>query len=294
MSLFTGSGVAIITPFTSENEVNFDKLGDLIEWHIAEGTDALIACGTTAESPTLTDEEHKAVIKYCVDKSAGRVPVIAGTGSNDTAYAIQMSLSAEEVGADGLLIITPYYNKPTQKGLVANFNAIADAVNIPIILYSVQGRTGVNLEPETVATLSEHKNIVGIKEASGNISQVAEIVRLTPDDFSVYSGNDDMIVPLLSLGGHGVISVVANVAPKDTHNMVQLYLDGNVKEAAKLQLDMKPLIDALFCETNPIPVKTALNLMGHEVGHLRLPLTEMEAPTLARLQSEMSAYNLIG
>ncbi len=204
-----------------------------------------------------------------------------------------MSKHAEEVGADGLLVVAPYYNKPTQRGLVANFEAIADAVKIPVILYNVQGRTGVNIEPQTVATLSKHPNIVGIKEASGNISQVAEIARLMPEDFYMWSGNDDMIVPLMSLRGDGVISVIANVAPKDTHDLVQLFLDGKYKESTDLQLDMKPLVDALFCETNPIPVKTALNLMGKEVGHLRLPLFEMAEDTLARLKSELKAYNLL-
>lgn len=291
--MFKGSGVAIVTPFTQNDEVNYEKLSELIEWQIQEGTDAIIACGTTGEAPTLSDDEHKLVIKHCVDVVAGRVPVIAGTGSNDTAYAIQMSKHAEEVGADGLLVVAPYYNKPTQRGLVANFEAIADAVKIPVILYNVQGRTGVNIEPQTVATLSKHPNIVGIKEASGNISQVAEIARLMPEDFYMWSGNDDMIVPLMSLRGDGVISVIANVAPKDTHDLVQLFLDGKYKESTDLQLDMKPLVDALFCETNPIPVKTALNLMGKEVGHLRLPLFEMAEDTLARLKSELKAYNLL-
>jgi len=291
--MFKGSGVAIVTPFTQNDEVNYEKLSELIEWQIQEGTDAIIACGTTGEAPTLSDDEHKQVIKHCVDVVAGRVPVIAGTGSNDTAYAIQMSKHAEEVGADGLLIVAPYYNKPTQRGLVANFEAIADAVKIPIILYNVQGRTGVNIEPQTVATLAKHPNIVGIKEASGNISQVAEIARLMPEDFYMWSGNDDMIVPLMSLRGDGVISVIANVAPRDTHNLVQYFLDGKYKESTDLQLNMKPLVDALFCETNPIPVKTALNLMGKEVGHLRLPLYEMAEDTLARLESELKAYNLL-
>lgn len=291
--MFRGSGVAIVTPFNENDEVNYEKLSELIEWQIQEGTDSIIACGTTGEAPTLTDDEHKAVIKFCVEKVAGRVPVIAGTGSNDTAYAIQMSQYAEKAGADGLLIVAPYYNKPTQKGLIANFTAIADEVNIPIILYNVQGRTGVNIEPSTVAELSKHPRIIGIKEASGNISQVAEIARLVPEGFYIWSGNDDMIVPLMALRGDGVISVVANVAPKDTHNLVQLFIDGKLKEATDLQLAMKPLIDALFCETNPIPVKTALNLMGLEVGHLRLPLVDMADDTLARLKNEMNNYKLI-
>ena len=290
MAIFTGSGVAIVTPFTQDNAVNFDKLAELIEWQIQEGTDAIIACGTTGESPTLTDEEHKRVIECAVEVAKKRVPVIAGSGSNDTAYAVQMSIHAEHVGADALLCITPYYNKPTQKGLIANFIAIADAVNIPIIMYNVPGRTGVNLAPETVAKLAEHRNICGVKEASGNIAQVAEIARLVPPDFALYSGNDDMVVPLMSLGGLGVISVVANVAPKDTHLMAKSYLDGNVKKAQELQLAMKPLIDALFYETNPIPVKTAMNLMGLNVGGLRLPLTEMSDANVEKLKKELRAY----
>jgi 4-hydroxy-tetrahydrodipicolinate synthase len=293
MTLFRGSGVAIVTPFTTDNEVNYTKLAELIEWHIEQGTDAIIACGTTGESPTLTDEEHKKVIECAVETVNKRIPVIAGSGSNDTAYAVQMSVHAENVGADGLLCITPYYNRPTQKGLIANFTAIADAVNIPIVMYNVPGRTGCNLLPATVAKLAEHKNIRGIKEATGNISQVAEVSRLVPDGFYLYSGNDDMIVPLMSLGGDGVISVVANIAPKDTHAMVQYFLDGNVKKACELQLHMKPLIDALFCETNPIPVKTAMNLMGMEVGPLRLPLIDMYENNLETLKQRMREYGLI-
>ena len=293
MAIFTGSGVAIVTPFTQDNAVNFDKLAELIEWQIREGTDAIIACGTTGESPTLTDDEHKKVIECAVEVAKKRVPVIAGSGSNDTAYAVQMSIHAEHVGADALLCITPYYNKPTQKGLIANFTAIADAVQIPIIMYNVPGRTGVNLAPETVAKLAEHRNICGVKEASGNIAQVAEIARLVPPDFALYSGNDDMVVPLMSLGGLGVISVVANVAPKDTHLMAKSYLDGNVKKAQELQLTMKPLIDALFYETNPIPVKTAMNLMGLNVGGLRLPLTEMSDANVEKLKKELRAYKLM-
>ena len=293
MALYRGSGVAIVTPFTTNNEVNYTKLAELIEWHIDQGTDAIIACGTTGESPTLADEEHKKVIECAIETVNKRIPVIAGSGSNDTAYAVQMSEHAEEVGADGLLCITPYYNKPTQKGLIANFTAIADAVNIPIIMYNVPGRTGCNLLPATVAKLAEHKNICGIKKASGNISQVAEVARLVPDDFFIYSGNDDMVVPLMSLKGDGVISVVANIAPKDTHDMVQYFIDGNVKAACEMQLKMKPLIDALFCETNPIPVKTAMNLLGKEVGPLRLPLIDMYENNLEVLKQRMREYGLI-
>ncbi len=294
MPLFTGSGVAIITPFTEHNEVNYAKLSELIEWQIHESTDAIIVCGTTGESPTLTDDEHKNVIKCAIEIARKRIPVIAGAGSNDTAYAVHMSKHAEDCGADGLLVITPYYNKPTQKGLLANFTAIADAVNIPIIMYNVPGRTGCNMLPATMAELAQHKNICGMKEASGNIAQVAEMARLMPDGFYLMSGNDDMVVPLLSVGGVAVISVVANIAPKDTHNMVKYYLDGNVNEARDLQLKMKPLIDALFCETNPIPVKTAMNLMGKDVGHLRLPMTEMEEKNLNLLKQRMQEYGLIG
>jgi 4-hydroxy-tetrahydrodipicolinate synthase len=293
MTLFRGSGVAIVTPFTTDNEVNYTKLAELFEWHIEQGTDAIIVCGTTGESPTLTDEEHKKVIECAVETVNKRIPVIAGTGSNDTAYAVQMSEHAEKVGADGLLCITPYYNKPTQKGLIANFTAIADAVNIPIIMYNVPGRTGCNLLPAAVAKLAEHKNICGIKEATGNIAQVAEVARLVPDDFFIYSGNDDMVVPLMSLKGDGVISVVANIAPKDTHDMVQYFIDGNVKAACEMQLNMKPLIDALFCETNPIPIKTAMNLMGKDVGPLRLPLIDMYENNLELLKQQMREYGLI-
>ena len=293
MALFTGSGVAIVTPFTDNNEVNYAKLAELIEWHIQQGTDAIIACGTTGESPTLTDDEHKRVIACAVETVQKRIPVIAGTGSNDTAYGVQLSRHAEHVGADALLCITPYYNKPTQKGLIANFTAIADAVSIPMIMYNVPGRTGCNLLPETVAKLAEHPNICGVKEASGNIAQVAEIARLMPKGFALYSGNDDMVVPLLSLGGVGVISVVANILPKATHDMVQLYLNGEVNAARDLQLKMKPLIDALFYETNPIPVKTAMNLLGYQVGELRLPLTEMAESNLAKLTSQLHADGLL-
>lgn len=282
-----------MTPFTAENEVNYPKLAELIEWHLARGTDAIIACGTTGESPTLSDEEHKKVIECAIETVNHRVPVIAGAGSNDTAYAVQLSRHAEHLGADGLLCITPYYNKPTQKGLLASFTAIADAVSIPIIMYNVPGRTGCNLLPATVAKLAEHRNICGVKEASGSISQVAEIARLVPSDFYLYSGNDDMVVPLLSVGGVGVISVVANIVPQETHNMVQAFLDGDAKTACELQLKLKPLIDALFCETNPIPVKTAMNLLGREVGQLRLPLIDMAEDNLELLKLRLREFGLL-
>ncbi len=293
MSLFKGSAVALVTPFHADGSINFEKLTELVEWQIAEKTDAIIACGTTGESSTLKDDEHLAVIEHIIKAAKGRVPVIAGTGSNDTAYGIWLSLEAQKLGADALLVVTPYYNKPTQKGLIANFTAIADAVSIPIILYSVPGRTGVNIEPATVAALAKHPNIAGIKEASGNIAQVVEIARLIPEDFMLYSGNDEMVVPLLSVGGHGVISVVANIKPRETHDMVINFLEGNLAASRKIQLELKPLIDALFCESNPIPVKTALNLMGKDAGPLRLPLTEMSEHTLAHLTREMKAIGLI-
>ena len=292
MSLFKGSGVAIVTPFKN-GEIDFNKLGDLLNWHVEQGTDAIIICGTTGEASTLSDEEHKEAIKYTVEKINGRIPVVAGTGSNDTAYAVQMSQYAEAVGADALLLVTPYYNKATQKGLIAHFTIIADSVSIPIILYNVPSRTGVNILPSTIAELAKHQNIKGVKEASGIISQVAEIARLVPDDFYIYSGNDDMIVPLMSLKGSGVISVVANIAPKDTHEMVRKYLDGDVKGSCELQLDMKPLIDALFIEVNPIPVKAAMKLMNLLDGEIRLPLTEMSDEALSVLEKRMKEYGLI-
>lgn len=293
MSLFKGSGVAIVTPFDADNQINFPKLKELIDWQIEQKTDAIIICGTTGEAPTLRDEEHMAAIRFAVEAVAGRVPVIAGTGSNDTQHAIEMSQFAQSVGVDALLLVTPYYNKATQQGLIKHFWTIADHVSIPIILYSVQGRTGVNIEPQTVRALSKHPNIQAIKEASGNISQVVEIARIIPEDFYMYSGNDDMIVPLLSVGGHGVISVLSNIMPRETHDMVAYYLSGDTAAAVKLQLGLKPLIDALFCEVNPIPVKTALNLMGKEVGALRAPLYDMEEKNVERLKKELKASGLI-
>ncbi|MGB3368264.1 MAG: 4-hydroxy-tetrahydrodipicolinate synthase [Acidaminobacteraceae bacterium] len=292
MSLFKGSGVAIVTPM-KDDQIDFEKLGELLDWHVESGTDAIIICGTTGEASTLEDEEHKAAIKFAVEKINKRIPVIAGTGSNSTRHAILMSEYAEEVGVDGLLLVTPYYNKATQAGLIKHFTAIADAVNVPIILYNVPGRTGVNIDPTTVFELSKHKNITAVKEASGNISQVAEIARIMPDGFKLYSGNDDMIIPLMSLKGSGVISVVANILPKETHDMVALYLEGKTTQAAELQLKLKPLIDSLFIEVNPIPVKTALNLMGKNVGGFRLPLSEMDPKNEAILKSELSKAGLL-
>lgn len=293
MAIFKGAGVAIITPFTDNNEVDYEKLGELIEYQIAEGTDSIIICGTTGEASTLTHEEHLECIRYTVEKVAKRVPVIAGTGSNATDTAIYLSQEAQKYGADGLLLVTPYYNKATQKGLIAHFSAVAESVNIPIILYNVPGRTGCNITPSTVAQLTKNvKNIVGIKEASGNIAQVAEIMQLTGGEIDLYSGNDDMIVPIMSLGGQGVISVLSNIAPKDTHDMVMKYLEGDVVGSRELQLKYFPLINALFCEVNPIPVKKAVNLMGFQVGALRMPLTELEPANAERLLKEMQAIGI--
>ena len=289
--MFKGSGVAIVTPFNNEG-INFTKLGELLEWHISEGTDAIIICGTTGESATMTDEEKKEAIKFTVEKVNKRIPVIAGTGSNNTQHSIELSKYAEEAGADGLLIVTPYYNKTTQEGLIKHYEAIANEVNIPIIVYNVPGRTGLNVLPQTILELSKHPNIKGVKEASGNIAQVAEIARLVPENFYIYSGNDDMVVPLLSLGGHGVISVVANILPKDTHNMVQYFLDGDLESAKELQLKMKPLIDALFIEVNPIPIKEAMNILGLNVGHCRLPLIPMSEKNKAKLEKEIKQYGV--
>lgn len=292
--MFTGSGVAIITPFTEDLKIDFDKLGELVEYHIQNGTDAIIICGTTGEASTLNDEEHLAAIEYTCKKAAGRIHVMAGTGSNDTAHGVELSKKAEELGADSLLVVTPYYNKGNDMGLIKHYEAIADNVNIPICLYNVPGRTGVNLKPEVVEELAKHKNIRGIKEASGNISYVAEIARrCVSDEFFMYSGNDDMIVPLLSLGGSGVISVVANILPKLTHDIVDFYLNGKVEESRKLQLGLKPFIDSLFIEVNPIPIKKAMNLAGHEVGGYRLPLYEMAEANAEVLKAEMEKLNLL-
>ena len=282
---FTGSGVAIVTPFDG-NKTNYDVLGELIEFQIANKTDAIVICGTTGEASTMPDAEHLAAIEYTVKKVAGRVPVIAGTGSNETAHAIELSKKAEELGADGLLQVTPYYNKTTQKGLVEHFSAIANAVSIPVILYNVPSRTGMNISIGTLKELAKIDNIVAIKEASGNISYTAQIAAEIPELY-IYSGNDDMIVPVMSLGGKGVISVVANVLPEETHQMCQDYIDGNVEKARKSQLELLDLINKLFIEVNPIPVKTAMRLMGYNVGNLRLPLTEMSEDNLQALKQAM-------
>jgi len=293
MSIFTGAGVAIVTPMKPNGEVNFEKLGEILEEQIAGKTDAIIICGTTGESSTMTHEEHLETIKYTVEKVNKRIPVIAGTGSNCTETAIYLSKEAEKVGADGLLLVSPYYNKSTQKGLIAHYTAIAEAVNIPIILYNIAGRTGVNIQPETIAYLVKNvENIVGVKEASGNISQVAEIAALTEGKCDIYSGNDDQIVPIMSLGGKGVISVLSNVAPEYTHDIVAIYLEGKVEESCKMQLDALPLVHALFCEVNPIPVKTAMNMMGKEVGPMRMPLCEMEDAHKEVLRKAMKDFGL--
>ena len=285
MPIFKGSAVAIVTPMKDNKEVNFDKLGELIEMQIAEGTDAIVICGTTGESSTLS---HLDAIRFCVEKVAKRVPVIAGTGSNSTETAIYLSSEAEKIGADALLLVSPYYNKATQKGLIKHFTEVAEAVSLPIILYNVPSRTGCNILPETVAYLAKNvKNIVGIKEASGNISQIAKVKQLAGDDIELYSGNDDEVVPIMSLGGLGVISVLANVAPRFTHEMAWKYLEGDVKGSCEMQLKALPLINALFCEVNPIPVKAALNLMGREAGPLRAPLYEMEPENQEKLRKAM-------
>ena len=288
MSVFKGAGVAIVTPMYDNEEVNYDKLGELLEEQIARGTDAIIICGTTGEASTLTHEEHLAVIKYAVEKVNHRVPVIAGTGSNATDTAIYLSTEAEKYGADALLLVTPYYNKATQKGVKLHFSKIAESVKLPIILYNVPSRTGCNLQPETIVWLAEHvENIVGVKEASGNISQVAKLMSLAKGNVELYSGNDDQIVPIMALGGSGVISVLSNVAPELAHDIATTYLEGDVKKSCKLQLQAIELIDALFCEVNPIPVKTALNLMGKEVGPLRAPLCTMEVANEEKLRKAL-------
>ena len=294
MAIFTGTGVAIITPMNEDLSVNFDKLGEIIEEQIAGGTDAIIICGTTGEASTLSHGEHLRAIKYTIDKVAKRIPVIAGTGSNATDTAIMLSKEAEKYGADGLLLVTPYYNKATQNGLIQHFTAIANSVSVPIILYNVPSRTGCNILPETAVKLAKNvKNIVGIKEASGNISQVAKLMQLADGCIDLYSGNDDQIVPLLSLGGKGVISVLSNVAPRQTHDIVAKFMEGDVKGSCELQLKAIPLIDALFCEVNPIPVKAAMNLQGKNVGLPRLPLTDMEPQNKERMRKALEEFGVL-
>lgn len=294
MAIFTGAGVAIVTPFLADGKVNYEKFAELIEFQIEGGTDAIIVCGTTGESSTLTHEEHLEVIRFCAEKVAGRIPVVAGTGSNCTETAVYLSTEAEKFGVDGLLLVTPYYNKATQNGLYAHFKRIADSVKIPCILYNVPSRTGCNIAPETVVRLcTEVENIVGVKEASGNIGQVTKLMALADGRVDLYSGNDDQIVPLLSLGGKGVISVLSNVAPKQTHEICAKYFAGDVAGSCAEQLRAIPLCGALFCEVNPIPVKMALNLMGKEAGTLRPPLTDMEEANVAKLKKVMEEYGIL-
>ena len=289
--IFEGSGVALITPFKG-GKVNYEKMGELIEWHIANKTDSIIVCGTTGESSTMTIEERKKTIEFAVKTVGKRIPVIAGTGGNCTASVIEFTKWAESIGVDGALIVTPYYNKTTQDGLIAHYSAIASETKLPIILYSVPSRTGVNISPQTCKKLSEIENIVAIKEASGNLSQVAEIANICGNNLNIYSGNDDQITPILSLGGIGVISVLSNIAPEYTHNIVENFKNGNLKEAIESQIKAIPLIKALFCEVNPIPVKSALNMIGYNVGIPRLPLLEMSESGKEKLKSELSTFGL--
>lgn len=293
MAIFTGAGVALVTPFHEDGSVNYDKLDELIDYHCTNGTDSIIICGTTGESSTLSEKEHMECIKFAIERTKKRLPVIAGTGSNATYTTIDMSKEAVEYGADGLLLVTPYYNKATQKGLIAHYKAVAQEAKAPIIMYSVASRTGLNIAPETAATLiREVDNIVGIKEASGNISQVAKIMSLTDGKADLYSGNDDQIVPLLSLGAKGVISVLSNVAPKETHDICEKFFAGDVKGSCELQLRAIPLIEQLFCEVNPIPVKKAVNLMGMECGGVRMPLTELSPEHVDSLAQAMKDFGI--
>ncbi len=294
MAVFKGTGVAIVTPFQENGDVDYGKFAELVEFQVKNGTDAIIVCGTTGEASTLTHEEHLDVIRYCVEKVAGRVPVVAGTGSNCTQTAVYLSQEAEKSGVDALLLVTPYYNKATQKGLYQHFKAVADAVKIPAILYNVPSRTGCNILPETVVKLcSEVENIVGVKEASGNISQVMKLMALADGKVDLYSGNDDQIVPLLALGGKGVISVLSNVAPKETHEICSKFFEGDLEGSRTLQLKALELCEALFCEVNPIPVKKALNLMGMGAGALRMPLSEMDEGNVPKLEKAMKNFGLL-
>ena len=293
MSIFTGAGVAIVTPFNSDETINYNKLDELLDYHCTHGTDAIIICGTTGESATMTEEEHMQCVKFAIDHVKGRIPVIAGTGSNCTRTAIDMSKEAADYGADGLLLVTPYYNKATQAGLIGHYTAVAKEAKAPIIMYSVASRTGCNIEPATVAELVKNvDNIVAVKEASGNISQVAKIMALTDGNIDLYSGNDDQIVPMLSLGAKGVISVLSNVAPQETHDICEKFFKGDVKGSAALQLKALPLIEQLFCEVNPIPVKKAMQLMGVECGPLRMPLTEISKEHEQALAKAMKDFGI--
>lgn len=292
--VFTGSGVAIITPMYADGSINYDELGSLIDFQILNGTDAIIICGTTGESSTMTDEEHVRCIRYAVERTAGRLPVVAGAGSNDTAYAAWMSREAKEAGADALLHVTPYYNKTSQLGLIRHFYHLADTTDLPVILYNVPSRTALDIKPETYLELSKHPNIVAAKEAGGNISAIAQTAQLCGDELALYSGNDDQIVPILSLGGLGVISVAANIIPRQIHELCSLYLSGRVSESLALQLRYLTLINALFTDVNPVPVKEALNLMGYEAGPCRLPLTEITPAARRALEDQLKAHHLIG
>ena len=294
MAIFEGAGVELVTQFKETGDVNYDKLEEILEEQIAGGTDAIVICGTTGEASTMSPEEHLSVIKYGCEVVKGRIPVVAGTGSNCTREAVYMSQKAEEAGADGVLLVTPYYNKATQNGLIAHFTTIAEAIKIPALLYHIPGRTGVTMKPETIVSLCKNvPNIVGVKEASGNFSSIATMMNMADGCIDVYSGNDDQIVPLLSMGGKGVISVLSNVAPKQTHDICQKFFDGDVKGSLQMQLDAIPLISALFSEVNPIPVKAAMNMMGKEVGPLRLPLTEMEDAHKEVLKQAMKSYGIL-
>ena len=294
MAIFKGAGVALATPFKENMEVNYEKLEELVDFHVENGTDCIVVMGTTGEAATMTHEEHLECIKVVIDRTKGRIPVVAGTGSNCTETAVYLSSEACRYGADGLLVVTPYYNKATQPGLIAHFTEIANKVSVPIIMYNIPGRTGCTMQPETIAKLvKDVDNIVGVKDATGNISFTAKTMQVTNGDIDLYSGNDDQIVPIMALGGIGVISVLSNVAPKKTHDICQAMLDGDVKLGAKLQLEALPLIDALFCEVNPIPVKAALNLMGMKVGDMRMPLTNLEPEHVKLLEKEMKDYGIL-
>lgn len=294
MAIFTGSAVAVVTPFQADGAVDYDQLKSLVEYHVSHKTDAIVICGTTGEASTMTEEEHLEVVKKCVEYVGKRIPVIAGTGSNCTETAVKLSKEAQEAGADALLVVTPYYNKATQNGLIKHYTAIAEAVDLPVIMYNVPGRTGCNIQPATAVWLAKNvKNIVAIKEASGNISQVVKLAQLADGCIDIYSGNDDQVVPLLSLGGKGVISVTANIIPEDTHDMVQKYLDGDVAGALELQLKSIDLCDALFCEVNPIPVKKAVELAGLCSGYVRMPMTEAEPASAGKIKKAMQDYGII-
>ena len=293
MAIFTGAGVAIVTPFHEDGSIHYDRLDELIDFHCENGTDSIIICGTTGESATMTEQEHVECVKFAIDRAKGRIPVIAGTGSNCTRTAIELSKEAADYGADGLLLVTPYYNKATQAGLIAHYSAIAKEAKAPIIMYSVASRTGCNIEPATVAYLVKYvENIVGVKEASGNISQVAKIMALTDGEIDLYSGNDDQIVPLLSLGAKGVISVLSNVAPRETHDICEKFFAGDIEGSRELQLKAIPLIDQLFCEVNPIPVKKAMKLMGKDCGPLRMPMTELTPEHEKTLAQAMKDFGI--